>query len=209
MRLFDRFDKVFCINLDRRPDRMLHFEEQVKKYNLGEFERVSAVDGLNLKNLRSKNLKSNEQALIETNLKILEKSQLNNYKKILILEDDCTFYDEVQYLDLYFEKLPEDWDMLYMGGNHNTHVGVNPPKKINDKVQKLSHTYSTHFVGISNKVFEDLLFILNITTSPLDVTYTDLQKRKNVYSFYPAIVTQKVGYSDIQNTVTDYNWLIK
>ena len=34
MRLFDRFDKVYCINLDRRTDRMENFNNEVVKYNL-------------------------------------------------------------------------------------------------------------------------------------------------------------------------------
>jgi hypothetical protein len=43
----------------------------------------------------------------------------------------------------------------------------------------------------------------------LDVIYVDLQKNLNVYSFYPMIATQRVSFSDIENKVTDYKWLIK
>ena len=43
----------------------------------------------------------------------------------------------------------------------------------------------------------------------LDVIYSELQKSLNVYSFYPVIATQRVSFSDIENKVTDYKWLIK
>jgi hypothetical protein len=42
MRLFDRFDKVYCVNLDRRPDRLENFENQVKKLSL-KFAKFTTV----------------------------------------------------------------------------------------------------------------------------------------------------------------------
>jgi GR25 family glycosyltransferase involved in LPS biosynthesis len=209
MKLFDRFDKVYCINLKRRPERLEEFKKEVEKYDLGNFEVFEAVDGNVIKNRRSNKLKPSEQGLIESNLLIIKECIKNNYDNVLILEDDCTFTDEVLNLDDYFNKLPTDWDMLYMGGNHNTHMNMKPPTIINEKVCKLHHTFSTHFIGIKNTIFQELEFLLSITHEPLDVTYTQLQKNKKVYSFYPAIAKQRVGYSDIQNGLRDYNWLIK
>jgi hypothetical protein len=86
-------------------------------------------------------------------------------------------------------------------------MNIPPPIIINTKVCKLHNTYSTHFVAIKKTMFQELEFILSISCEPLDVTYSKIQKQKNVYSFYPAIAKQRVGYSDIQNKNTDYNWL--
>lgn len=209
MRLFERFDKVYCINLKRRPERLEEFKKEVEKYDLGDFEVFEAIDGNTIKNKRTNNLKPNEQGLIESNLSIIKECIKNNYDNVLIIEDDCVFTDDIQNIEDYFNKLPNDWDMLYMGGNHNTHMGIKPPIIINEKVCKLHHTFTTHFVVINKKLFEDLHLILSITDKPLDVAYVELQKTKNVYSFYPAIAKQRIGYSDIQNTIKDYNWLIK
>ena len=71
MRLFDRFDKVYCINLKRRPERLQEFTDEVNKFNLGEFEVFEAIDGNNIKNTR-RQLKPSEQGLIESNLKIIK-----------------------------------------------------------------------------------------------------------------------------------------
>lgn len=209
MKLFERFDKVYCINLKRRPERLEEFKKEIEKHDLGIFEVFEAVDGYSIKKNRSNKLKPSEQGLIESNLLIIKECIKNKYENVLILEDDCIFTDEVLNLGDYFNKLPSDWDMLYMGGNHNTHMGVNPPIIINDKICKLHYTFSTHFVAIKNTLFNELEFILSITSDPLDVTYVNLQKNKHVYSFYPAIAKQRVGFSDIQNSVKDYNWLIK
>jgi glycosyl transferase family 25 len=210
MRLFDRFDKVYCINLDRRLDRLKNFNAQVEKYNLGNYTRISAFDGKILKIEDYKtNLKPGELGLILTNIEIINDAKKNNYKNILVIEDDCVFTDEIVNIENYFIRLPNDWDMLYMGGNHNTHMGIQKPIPINEKVVKLHSTYSTHFIGIKDTLFDHLEIILSKYEDPLDVSYVRLQKIFNVYSFYPAIAKQIVDFSDIQNNITDYNWLIK
>ena len=210
MRLFDRFDKVYLVNLDRRPDRLESFKTQVNKYDLGEFTRISAVDGSKLNvSEYSNTLKSGELGLVLTNLEIIKDAKKNKYKSILILEDDCFFTDEILNIEEYFKMLPLDWDMMYMGGNHNTHMGVQGPIVINEKIVKLHSTYSTHFIGIKETLFDHIEIILSKYQDPLDVSYVKLQKIFNVYSFYPAIAKQIVDFSDIQNSITDYNWLIK
>ena len=209
MRLFDRFDKVYCINLDRRPDRLENFQNQVNKYNLGEFERFSAYDGKQLKLPNNVNLRPGEIGIIMSNLDIIRESKKNKYNTILIIEDDCVFNDEIINADTFFDSLPNNWDMLYMGGNHNTHMGIQPPQKINDKIVKLHSTYSAHFIGIKSTIFDQIENLLEIGEQPLDVEYVKLQKIFNCYSFTPALTSQLVNFSDIQDTTTDYNWLMK
>ena len=210
MKLFDYFDKVYCVNLDRRADRLHNFQEEVKKFDLGEYERFSAIDGkqINITEFNSR-LNPGEIGLVLSNLDIIRDAREKKYDKILIVEDDCIFTDEVIKIKEYLEVLPEDWEMLYMGGNHNTHMGVPEPIKINDKVVKLHSTYSTHFVGVKSSMFDYMEAVLKRLNEPLDVCYTRLQKSFNVYSFYPAIAKQKSDFSDILNRVIDYNWLIK
>lgn len=210
MRLFDYFDKVYCINLDRRIDRLENFQSEVTKFNLGNYERFSAKDGknINLPELQTR-LNPGEVGVILSNLEIIKDAREKNYNKILIVEDDCIFSEEVLNVDKYFEVLPEDWEMLYMGGNHNTHMGVPAPIIINDKILKLHSTYSAHFIGMKSTIFDYVEVVLKKLNEPLDVSYTRLQKSFNVYSFYPAIAKQKSNFSDIQNRITDYNWLIK
>lgn len=36
--------KAYCINLDRRPDRLEHMERQFERLGMA-FERIAAVDG--------------------------------------------------------------------------------------------------------------------------------------------------------------------
>jgi len=208
MKITDFFDKTFCINLDRRFDRWSECVSEFDKNKLVGIERFKAVDGKNLAELPKGFLTQSRLALVLTNMLILDKAIEEDYNSILILEDDVEFTKQVTNMKSFFDSLPEDWDMLYFGGNHNTHVGYEPPTIINDKVCKLHNTFSTHCVAINKKAFKEILERLKKCDNALDVIYAELQKKLNVYSFYPMIATQRVSFSDIENKVTDYKWLI-
>ena len=185
------FSKTYCINLERRKDRWNECLLEFKNKELNNIERVSAVDGKDLM-FFSQKVNSSALALILTNEKIFESAIENNYETILILEDDIEFTDQVKDISSFVEKLPENWDMIYFGGNHNTHVGHKAPESINEKVVKLHHTFSTHCIGINKKAYQPILDRIRKRDQPLDVIYSDLQKKLNVYSFVPAsIVTGK------------------
>ena len=210
MKFFNYFDKAYCINLEKRNDRLVNFIAQVKTFDLGEFERIVAIDGQNIypKDYKSK-LLSGEIGLALSVKNILENAIMNNYDSILILEDDCIFTNEIKIIHEYFKLLPNDWDMVYFGGNHNTHAGHIPPAKMNDKVCKLHHTYSSHCIGIKSNIYKNILNLLKPLNNPIDVVYTKIQKIFNVYSFYPAIAKQYLNYSDILHKEIDYNKYIK
>jgi GR25 family glycosyltransferase involved in LPS biosynthesis len=207
MKLFDRFDKVYCINLEHREDRKNHILSECNKYDLGEVSFFNAFNGYNLSNPYK--ISNGNFGLILTNIEIIKEAKNNNYKNILILEDDCYFTSEVLNINTYFDALPDDWDMLYLGGNHNTHVGNSPPIVINEKIVKLHSTLTTHFVAINNHMYDVILARLSKFDNPIDVVYTGIQKLYNVYSTSNTIAKQLNGYSDIENRVVDYSQLIK
>jgi glycosyl transferase family 25 len=207
-KLFDKFDKVFCINLPHRTDRRESFISEVNKYDLGNFEFFDAYYGQKLPNPH--NILPGNVGLIKTNIEILKKAIDDNLNNIVIIEDDCVFTDEILNIDSYFEKLPEKWDMLYFGGNHNYHWhGVPNPIIVNEKVLKLVHSFTTHFIIINKNMFSVLIEKLSSYSHPIDVIYAEIQKNYDVYSFYPSIAKQSTGYSDIENREINYDFLIK
>jgi GR25 family glycosyltransferase involved in LPS biosynthesis len=209
MKITDLFDKTFCINLERRSDRWDECMSEFNKFGLTNINKFIAVDGKDLPQVKSGFVTPSRLALVLTNIKILEEAIENNYNSILILEDDIEFTDLVNDIGDFYKMLPEDWDMLYFGGNHNTHMGIKPPIIINEKVSKLHYTFSTHCVAINKSAFVKIYDRLKKCDNALDVIYVELQNTLNVYSFYPMIATQRVSFSDIENMVTDYKWLIK
>lgn len=209
MKLFDYFDKTFCVNLKHREDRLELFNNEIVKYGLGEYTIYEAVLGSSIRSEINSNLMDGEIGIIKTNSNIFEYSKNNNFKTILIMEDDCYFTDDVLKINELMKFVPDDWDMLYFGGNHNTHMSVEPPLKINDHIVKLHNTYSAHMIAIKSNLFDVIQPLLLNYDKQIDVIYSELQKKYNVYSFYPGVAKQRSGYSDIQNQNVDYGWLIK
>ncbi len=205
MSLKKYFDKIYCINLDRRTDRWNETQTELKKWGLEDgVVRYSGVDGNSLKN--ETQIKDGELGILNTHLKIINESKEKNYENILILEDDIEFTEKIKLLDEYMSIVPNDWDMIYFGGNHNKHMG----KKINYlnyKIIKLEETYGIHCVAINNSIYDLILNVIDKRKKPIDVYYADIQKNYNCYGFNPSIALQRVSYSDIQNKVTDYKWL--
>jgi transposase-like protein len=200
------FDKIFCINLDRRKDRWEETVTELKKWGIFDgVNRISAVDGNKIKD-NPYPINNGELGLLETHLKLIRNAKEKKYKNILLIEDDIEFTGEINNLDKYFDQLPEKWDMLWFGGNHNTHVG-NRINLINDNIIKCNNTYSTHCIAINNSVYDLLISLLSKKQKPVDVYYSDIQKSYDCYSFHPSIAIQRPSFSDIQNVDQDNRWL--
>lgn len=202
--LLEYFDKIYCVNLERRVDRWEKVKLEFDRFNLKP-ERYLAVDGINYDwskvNVNPTLLKG-ELGLVETHINIIQDAKLNDYRRILIFEDDVIFSEEFRNVENYLEKVPHDWDMLYLSGNHRN---GKPPKKINDKVLDLNHTLTTHCIAINQSIYDDILNLITVRDKQIDVYYSEIQKKFNVYGFYPNIIFQDYGFSDIQDKNVNYN----
>ena len=195
------FDKIYVINLDRRPDRFETFKKELSKYDINDVEKFSAIDGSKIEIINSPIL-SGELGVLESHLEIIRKCKEENIKNVLILEDDVYFTDEVLNLDDYMSKVPSDWDFIYFGGNH---VYGQKPQLINDKIIKLNFTVALQCVAINSSMFEIIEMVLSKKQKQVDGYYADLHNRFNAYGFYPNMAKQKAGFSDIQNRNVDYS----
>ncbi len=203
--LNDFFDKIYCINLDRRPDRWGECKLEFDKLNLV-VERVSAIDGSKLNN--NSQLKNGALALTLTVYNIITEAIEKKYDKILILEDDIEFTENINCFSDEILSLPDDWDLLYFGGNHNLHVGSSEPIQINEHFRKLHNTYSTHAIGISSNGLKLIDEKLKESIKEIDVLYSEIQKINNVYCFNKLLATQRNSFSDIENRTVNYKQLI-
>lgn len=200
--MFEQFDKIYCINLDRRPDRWEQGKSEIDKHGLN-VERFSAVDG-NQNNIKTENGATNgDVGCTLSHYNVVMDAKVNELEKILVLEDDVIFTDNLNELfDKYIKFVPENWDMLYFGGNH-----VGGIVQINEHVAKVRHTYTTHAYGIRNTVFDHVKLLHGQGKKQVDVYYADIQKIFNCYVIRPHLAWQRDGFSDIQNNHTSYPFL--
>lgn len=97
------FDRIYCINLDRRPDRWEQVSKEFIKYNIDNVIRFSGVDGANLTN--TYNLLNGELGILETHLRIIDICKKDNIKDVLIMEDDVRFSNDINSIDEYINNV--------------------------------------------------------------------------------------------------------
>lgn len=153
-------------------------------------------------------LSTGEIGCLLSHIEVIRKADEKLYQNVLIFEDDVIFCDDfLEKLIEFMDNVPSDWEMLYLGGNHNYHIG-STPEKINDFVIKCHETFTTHAIVITQSLYKRILDI-NSLNKPIDVAYAELQKQYKVYAPSTSLVTQRVGYSDIQNREANYDSYIR
>lgn len=125
-----KLDKIYYINMDRRPDRKKHFLDQCKKekINMNLVERFKGIDGKTLKLTKEeeklfknadykhtpyfKNIAGNQLS----HYYILQDMIKKNYNFVLILQDDVVFKkDFTHYLEKVLSNLPNDAEIINLG----------------------------------------------------------------------------------------------
>lgn len=207
MTLNDLSNSIYVINLKEREDRRIHIISELLKINCKNYNLFEGINGNLIPN--NSKIKNGAYGLVQTYLKIYEDWKKTENENIIVIEDDCVFVPKFnERLESYMENVPEDWEILYFGGNHNYHMGAKTDQ-INEHCIKLNNTYSAHCVVIKNYVFEELINSLKNNPVEIDVMLASLQKKYNSYSPTKKLATQIPSYSDIENMEVDYNWLIK
>jgi glycosyl transferase family 25 len=204
--LNDYFDKIYCINLDRRKDRWNTVKTQFEKHNI-EVLRFDAIDGKNLN--PNPYLSLGALGCLISHLSILKDAYENNFDKILITEDDVEFCDNLNFKFFQYENQLPKWDILYFGANHalcNSYE-PNPPIKISENIYKVEHAYALHCYCVNKSCYKTLIETISRMDSPVDVIISKIQKELNVYVFRPHLAWQSSGYSDIMETNVDYSFL--
>ena len=203
--ILDGIDKIFCINLQRRPDRRKEALDEFSKINL-DFEFFDGVDGHELK----------LQGRIKPGHIGCVLSHLNLYKHIksleageifLITEDDVVFSDDFK--EVYSNQkrnIPDDWMLLYFGGNHNNLQ----LELVSDKIHRLKKTYTTHCYLVRKSSIDILINEFDtprIFNEEVDVHLSNIQKKYPCYGFSPAIAWQRESFSDIEMRNVNYEFL--
>ncbi len=196
MKIQDFFEKGYYINLDRRIDRRIQFEEEMSKYGLSHFfERVSAEDSINEPDFIKKH---SYCALTYYNL--FKRIYDDGYENVLIFEDDAYFYDDpnelsgIQLVQNALDELIEfeDWDMIYFGGHPIHEVQI-----VSTTLMRAPTILTCHAVGYKRNVIKRVLDEYKpFVDSAIDGWYG---QRHDIikYLVYPIAVSQRDGASDL------------
>lgn len=208
------FDKIYCINLDRRTDRWEKCINEFKKHNLN-VERFSAKDG---KEINLPYPHASELGGTISHLNVIKLAKELNLKNVLILEDDVEFISDLNFkINDIMAQAPQEWDMIYFGGNH-----VGGYQQINSVFYKIFRSYAIQCYAVNSKCFDTIINYLtekidgllsgSISSDPgaaADFFIADLHPKTNSYVIKPHLCWQKEDFSDIQETTVNYEFLKK
>ena len=211
------FDAICVITLARRPDRFAAFLEQWKTSGFARPDVVRiGVDGEICRPPAWWTAGNGAWGCYRSHLLAIEKALNERRRNVLIFEDDaelCEGFSEQ--LGHVLSELPNDWDMLYFGGQH-THENEERPTKISEHIARAYSVNRNHAYAINGKAMETVYHHLNEVQNWEKTQHIDHHLEKlhrsgciNVYCAIPFIVGQAAGKSDINGkTLPERNWNI-
>lgn len=192
---------IFYINLDTRPDRKQHIENEFKKMGFLNFERFKAIQ-----------LDNGALGCSMSHLKCIENAKKYNYEYIMICEDDIQFNMPQLFLTQVntFLNSNTDWDVILIAGNN-----MLPYKPINNTCIQVYNCQTTTGYIVKQEYYDTLINnykegIKKLMKEPTNSNYKidkywfNLQQQDNWFLIIPLSVVQKEDYSDIEKKVTNF-----
>ncbi len=202
------FDKIYCLNLDRRIDRWAKVKSEFDRLNIL-VERWSAIDGENLEESNYSQLinekKSSKLGKIEnkfamacllSHLSIIKDAKNNGFKKILIFEDDVIFSNDFSEKIKIILKL--NWKLLYLGSSQFYWHKIDT----SEEFYNCHNTLGTFAYAVDISLFDDIINTFEKKTKSVDNLLSEIQSKhkEECFTIYPNIVISDVEDSDIRQS---------
>jgi len=196
-------DKVFYINLDKRPDRKEAIESELTKFSIiNKAERYSAIE--------------TNQGFIgcaKSHLNVLKLAKEQIYDNVLILEDDFTFIIspeefEQELTNFFATDIP--YDVIMISYNMIKHQRLE-----NITVDKIIEAQTASGYIVHSNYYQKLIDLLEDAIPKLEATHMhwvyandqiwkQYQPHDNWYFFKKRFGIQRPDYSNNSNCVVDY-----
>lgn len=216
------FDGVFCINLDRRPDKWQRASKRFKKYNIT-VERIRAFDGnwgvvngewtgvknklyqkygAKMGNPSAYGLLENQFAYgtLCSHISIINLAKKRGLKRILVFEDDVVFHKDFN-KQLKIILKYNDWKLLYLGASQHRWDCI----KLEDGYYKAVRTLGGFAYALDESVYDEVLNLAQTHERSFDNCLgnfdgLDIQSKypDSCYVLYPNLVIADVRESDLR-----------
>ncbi len=203
---FDYFDAIYCINLDCRTDRWEAVQREFDRVGIRErVVRFSAIETPG----------NGHAGCMLSHRAIIQKAKDMWWENVLVFEDDVVFIGENLIKNLP-KKMPRHWSLFYLGG---LFVSIDKPflEPCNDFLRGAGIRW-TQAISYNSNVYTKLLGKL---PSKNDDSMWSFLKRYKTIDYYLScffqnrcntfitntnMCRQRIGFSNIENRTTDYDY---
>jgi glycosyl transferase family 25 len=202
-----KIDKIYYINLEHRSDRKEQFLSNFKKEDYNRIERIDAI----------KTPENGAIGCLMSHIKALEKAQQDNQNIVLVAEDDFQILNiekTNKVIDYIVKNIP-NWDVIMLA--HNTIEFDNTNHNVSDtQIIKILNSQTASGYVVNKNYIEKLLNNYQNSYNKYkkdniwkgeycnDQCWKTLQKEDNWFSTLPRLGKQRKSFSDIQNSVVNY-----
>lgn len=192
----------FYINLLHRSDRKEEIENELRSIGLENIPRFNAIS-----------MPNGRIGCTMSHLKCLEIAKQQNWSHVLIVEDDLQFLEPAMFTNQINKFLSSGvkWDVILLAGNN-----LPPYSRIGDYAVKVMQCQTTTGYIVNGHYIETL--IENIREGlqrlireqekhyyyAIDKYWFRLQQKDKWFLITPLTVTQRAGFSDIEQKKTDF-----
>ncbi len=198
---FDLFEAVLYINLKHRKDRKKQILLELDKLNIKK-DKIVRIEAIYTPF-------NGHAGCVKSHIKALDYAIENKLQNVLILEDDCYFLKDLEFLNysiFYFFQMVKKWDVFLLGGYfEKTNKSEYP------FINRVFSSYRAHAYGINNhylktlkanfletyKNIKDKSYHFDSRYLALDRQWLKLQRKDYWYSFETLLSGQKKDFSDI------------
>jgi GR25 family glycosyltransferase involved in LPS biosynthesis len=214
------FDHVVCLNLDRRPNRWDRFQAnlfQADRRLAASVARYRAVDGSKTGVPSWYPAGPGAWGCIRSHVRIWEDALTQGWESVLVFEDDALFCEDfAQRATEFLDAVPDDWDMIYLGGQHlydhdweavRGRGRAMPPQMLDDRrlVLRCQNVNRTHAYAIRPAMMQraiELCALLpqdahTLTAYHVDNRLGTIHAAHKVYAPYRWLAGQRTADSDI------------
>lgn len=223
----DIINKIYVINLTRRPDKKDKVITQFEKHELNENNQltiVNAIDGstkeermnyngycngYRIKNGQTPKLKSEEYAYIRTISQIMNTAIYDEHNKIIIADDDVilcnNFRDIVEEIFNLIQIMDIKYKLLYFGASQREwdHILKNFGTmviKLNDKfsLYKCYHTQGSFMTVYDKSIFKKVIEYNSYSYEPYDCH--TMWKLHEEYKDECFVILPNITIADVRNS---------
>ena len=200
---FDYFDYIYCIHIPNKQRRSL-MEAEFKRIGIaGRVQYIYATPppkGFTISNMRR--APRGEFGVNLSQIKAVVKAISDGAQRPLFFEDDVIFHENTHdLLTTSLQDLPDDWDMLYMGGHPTGPIFDPQATKFSDtlaKVGKFSFADSYAFnEERAIQFFNNWCDSITDKNAMYDFILGNFAKNNNAFCTYPLLCNQRPGVSQV------------